>query len=98
MKHPQLNDHQTLAATLKALAHPVRLEILQLAADNGPMHAGQFNAVIAVSKQDLHRHLIVLRDEGLLLVQPTGRTPTYELAQPIIIPLLAAVALATAQA
>ena len=96
MNQTQTYNLSSLAAALKALAHPVRLEIIQLAADNGPMHAGQFNAAIAVSKQDLHRHLVVLRDEGLLVAKITKRTPTYELAQPVLTPLLAALAVATA--
>lgn len=97
MNQPQTYDPTSLSAALKALAHPVRLEIIRLAAENGPMHAGQFNAAIAVSKQDLHRHLGVLRDEGLLVVQITQRAPAYELAQPVLIPLLAALAVATAR-
>jgi DNA-binding transcriptional ArsR family regulator len=95
MQPAESYDPKALAAVLKALAHPVRLEILQLAAENGPMHAGQFNAVIAVSKQDLHRHLTVLKNEGLLVIQTSERAPAYGLAGPILAPLLTALALAT---
>lgn len=66
-------------AAFAALADPRRRRILALVAD-GPVAAGQIAAAFDdVTQQAVSLHLRVLRDSGLVEVEPQGRHRLYRL-------------------
>jgi DNA-binding transcriptional ArsR family regulator len=60
-----------------ALADPVRREILELVA-RSPLNAGEIAAEFPVSRPAISRHLRVLREAGLVRVEPSGRERRYQ--------------------
>ena len=65
---------------LRALAHPVRWEILRrLAAETG-ICACDFTEFFDVSQPTISAHLKVLREAGLVTTQRSGNTICYSIA------------------
>ncbi len=62
----------------KALAHPVRREVLSLLRD-GPMSAGDLAERFAVSKPTMSGHFSVLKDAKLIVAERDGTTIRYRL-------------------
>lgn len=62
----------------RALAHPVRRQILAMLRD-GPMAAGAIAAAFAVSKPTMSGHFNVLKEAGLVLAEREGTTIRYRL-------------------
>ena len=64
--------------TLKALADPIRREILNLL-KKGKMSAGEITDHFEVTGASISRHLSVLRDAGLIRDEREGKFIIYEL-------------------
>ncbi len=62
----------------KALAHPVRREVLSLLRD-GPMSAGDLAERFDVSKPTMSGHFAVLKDAKLIVAERDGTTIRYRL-------------------
>ena len=72
------------ATILKALAHPVRLEILHVLAA-GPTGVGRLAAELGISQPNVSQHLAVLRSTGLVEADRGGREARYHLTDPDVI-------------
>ncbi len=59
-------EQETLARIAKALAHPVRIAILQMLATQECCYHGDMSEVIPVAKSTLSQHLKELKDAGLI--------------------------------
>lgn len=59
-------EQQNLARIAKALAHPVRIAILQMLATQECCYHGDMSEVIPVAKSTLSQHLKELKDAGLI--------------------------------
>lgn len=68
----------SLQATLKALADPIRREILNLL-KGGSMAAGDIAAHFDVTAASISRHLSVLKDADLIRDRREGKFIFYEL-------------------
>ena len=68
----------SLQHTLRALADPIRREILNLL-KNGRMSAGEISAHFPVTAASISRHLSVLKDADLIRDQREGKYIFYEL-------------------
>ena len=68
----------SLQVTLRALADPIRREILELL-KSGPMAAGDIAAKFEVTGAAVSRHLSVLKDAGLIRDRREGKYIFYEL-------------------
>ena len=68
----QQPSDQDLDAIFKALAHPIRREILEQLAD-GPKNVGELAEPHDVSLAAVSKHLHVLEDAGLLDIEKDGR-------------------------
>jgi len=66
------------ASTLKALAHPIRLQLLHLLATE-PTPVTRLAAALGVSQPNVSQHLAVLRSTGLVEVDREGREASYRL-------------------
>ncbi|MBQ2986011.1 MAG: winged helix-turn-helix transcriptional regulator [Tyzzerella sp.] len=64
--------------TLKALADPIRREILNLL-KKGKMSAGEITEHFDVTGASISRHLSVLKDAGLIRDERDGKFIIYEL-------------------
>ena len=67
-----------LQQTLKALADPVRREILNML-KNGKMSAGEITEKFSISVAAVSRHLSVLKDADLIRDERVGKFIFYEL-------------------
>lgn len=72
-----------LQETTKALADPIRREILNLL-KKGPMTAGDINDKFDVTFASISRHLSVLKDAGLIRDRRDGKYIYYELNASIL--------------
>jgi DNA-binding transcriptional ArsR family regulator len=66
-------------AVLRALAHPVRLEMMRQIAERPETCACDFTKVFAVSQPTVSQHLKVLRDADLVHTQRRGNQICYSI-------------------
>ena len=59
-------ESDRLAAMLKALSHPVRLEIVQILSDSGEANCVDFTRHAGLAQSTVSEHLRVLKDAGLI--------------------------------
>jgi DNA-binding transcriptional ArsR family regulator len=78
---------QFKADFFKALAHPVRIRILELLRDR-PMSVGQLQAVIGAPPSSVSQQLAVLRSRGIVTTERRGTTVIYSVGDPRIFELL----------
>lgn len=67
-----------MSDVFKALAHPVRRQVLTKLRD-GPMTAGDLADAFPVSKPTMSGHFTALREAGLILAERHGTTIRYRL-------------------
>ena len=59
-------DTDRLATMLKAVSHPVRLEIVQILSDSGEANCVDFTRHAGLAQSTVSEHLRVLREAGLI--------------------------------
>ena len=69
-------ERQQVAGTLRVLSHPVRLEIMRLAAA-GDVSVGSLADELEISQPVTSQHLRVLREHGVLTVRKDGQRRLY---------------------
>lgn len=69
-------EQERIARIAKALAHPVRIAVLQLLASQECCYHGDMSEIIPVAKSTLSQHLKELREAGL--IQGTTNLPTIK--------------------
>lgn len=67
-----------MSDVFKALAHPVRRQVLKKLRA-GPMSAGDLAAAFPVSKPTMSGHFTALKEAGLILAERHGTTIRYRL-------------------
>lgn len=72
------------AELLKALAHPRRLEIIQLLRDQ-ELSVTDIYEMLDLPQANISQHLMVLRDAGVVATQRDGKQIIYSLAHPKIV-------------
>ena len=70
---------ETADAVFAALADPTRRRVLRLVAERGPTSATLLKRELAVSRQAIAKHLVVLSRAGLVAGQRSGQEVRYEL-------------------
>lgn len=78
---------QFKAEFFKALAHPVRIAILEHLR-NGPLSVGEIQALTGVAGSSVSQQLAVLRGRGIVAPERAGTTVRYHVADPQIYELL----------
>ncbi|MCP4185681.1 MAG: helix-turn-helix transcriptional regulator [Hyphomicrobiales bacterium] len=68
-----------LARQMKALAHPVRLQILQSLGGRNNFCCGDFCASIPLAQSTISQHLKILSKAGIIDYQPVGNCSHYSL-------------------
>jgi ArsR family transcriptional regulator len=76
--------HKSLAALLKALGHPARLEILRVLAERGTCICGEVVEVLPLAQSTVSQHLKVLKEAGLVRGEVEGPKSCYCLDPEIV--------------
>jgi ArsR family transcriptional regulator, arsenate/arsenite/antimonite-responsive transcriptional repressor len=79
-----LAGHAALAARLKALGHPARLEILRVLAERGTCICGEVVGVLPLAQSTVSQHLKVLKQAGLVQGEVDGLMSCYCLDSKVI--------------
>ncbi len=66
------------AAFLRALAHPLRLQILEILC-RGESSAGQITQTLGVDQPTVSRHLGILKQGGLVAARQEGASVLYKI-------------------
>lgn len=69
---------------LKAMAHPIRLEILKIL-NEGALCAGRTNDMLSVSQPNFSQHLKILRRAGLIERVCKGTRHCYYISMPELV-------------
>ena len=78
MSKKEFTEEQlTISRLAKALAHPVRIAILQLLANQNCCYHGDMSEIIPVAKSTLSQHLNELKEAGLIQGEFTPPTVKY---------------------
>jgi len=64
-------------AVFAALADPTRRRILRALSETGPATLGELSAQVPVTRQAVTKHLVVLRDAGLVDAEGRARGRRY---------------------
>jgi DNA-binding transcriptional ArsR family regulator len=75
--------YEMQAEICSALAHPVRLEILDLLSD-GEKNSSQLLEILHIPKANLSQHLSVLKDAGLIRSRRESQFQYFQVAIPQI--------------
>ena len=79
--------HQT-ARFLKAIAHPVRLAILDILINNQEECVCHLEAMLGYRQSYLSQHLMSLREMGIVVDRRDGRNIFYSISSPQILEFL----------
>lgn len=74
---PQEQLPETLAAYCKALAHPVRVQILKILLDRGECISGDINMGVEKAASTVSEHLRILKESGLVAGTIDGTRRCY---------------------
>jgi ArsR family transcriptional regulator len=90
-RSPRPDDPERLrqfkAEFFKALAHPVRIAILEFLR-SGPRSVGEIQALTGVAGSSVSQQLAILRGRGIVVAERAGTTVHYHAADPQIYVLL----------
>lgn len=70
-------DAEELAVLLKALAHPVRIRLLQHLAQQGTCYFGNLSEVSGLAPSTTSQHMKVLKEAGLVLGSAEDQRTCY---------------------
>jgi ArsR family transcriptional regulator len=76
------------ADILKAVAHPLRLEIIQLLAVEQKLSVNQICEAISGEQSLVSHHLINMKLRGILLSQKIGKSVLYTIKEPEILNII----------
>ena len=97
MQAAKRNGYREASALLKALSHPVRLQILQVLAEHGEACVCHLECALGRRQAYISQQLSRLRETGIVVDRREGLNVFYRLADPAFPPLLKAIRLATAE-
>jgi len=79
---------ENAASRLRALAHPMRVAILELINKNGKMNVTQIYTKLKIEQAAASHHLNVLKTRGVILSKREGKNTYYYLKQGAIIKII----------
>ncbi len=65
--------------TLRAVAHPLRLAIIEMLADNKQMSVTEIYEALAVEQAVASHHLRIMKDRNIVQVKRDGKSSYYSL-------------------
>jgi len=93
MEIKELNPEtlERAASMLKAIAHPVRISIVQYLEDGKKRTVSEIYKKIGIEQASASHHLVILRDRGVLSSKREGKNTWYFLKHPNLRSVLASV-------
>ncbi|MFP4472543.1 MAG: ArsR/SmtB family transcription factor [Candidatus Omnitrophota bacterium] len=88
MSQNSVRKHQRAAQTLKAVAHPARLQILSTLKEKGKLSVGDIQKEVGLSQSMTSQHLAVLRRAEVLGCEKKGNICLYHIVDKNIFQLL----------
>lgn len=79
---------ERVAYVLKTVAHPVRINIIDLLDQEGPMTVTAIQESLQIEQSLTSHHLKSLRDKGIIDAKRNGRHIYYELADRKVVKIL----------
>jgi len=77
-------DWEARAQLLRAIAHPVRLQILD-ALCHGPLCVNDVNALVTIPQPQLSQHMTALRKAGMVACHTNGPLRCYYVSKPTFV-------------
>ena len=74
-------DDDRIALVARALAHPVRVRILRLLADQDACMGGEIFGRLPLAQSTISQHLRVLKEAGIVHATPQGTSMVYCIAE-----------------
>ncbi len=68
---------QKASKILKAMAHPIRVAILNLLSENKKMTVTEIHRTLNIEQSTTSHHLGILKDKGVLLSERNGKNSYY---------------------
>ncbi len=68
--------------TLRAVAHPLRLLIIQMLHEQGPQTVTAIHLALGIEQAVASHHLRIMKDKQVLTVRREGKNAFYNLARP----------------
>lgn len=88
MDIPELPLYEIKANMFKALAHPVRIRVLELLTEADERQVSELLAELSIEPSHLSQHLSVLRHHGVVSSERRANAVFYRLTSPQIVVLL----------
>ena len=85
MQKTEIND---TAALLKAMAHPIRLEIL-CRLQGGELSVGELQATVQTPNGNISQHLAILRNQGIIACRREANFIYNRISDPRVVALMA---------
>ncbi|NPD45988.1 MULTISPECIES: helix-turn-helix transcriptional regulator [unclassified Lentimicrobium] len=79
-----LEHLEKAAARLKAMAHPVRIAIIEMLDENGPLCVSEVFCKLDIEQASASHHLNILKNRNILKSERTGKHIIYSLNNEII--------------
>ncbi|KOY86848.1 ArsR family transcriptional regulator [bacterium 336/3] len=79
---------EKVANILKAIAHPIRIQIVNLLHINTRMNVSELLEIIHIDQGLLSHHLINMKDKGILACEREGKNIYYSLKETAIVGVL----------
>jgi DNA-binding transcriptional ArsR family regulator len=79
---------QRLAGTLKAIAHPVRLSVIEMLRDGNKHSVTEIYTHLKADQSAVSHHLILLKDRGILASDRDGKYINYYLKHMEVLELI----------
>ncbi|UFH52579.1 metalloregulator ArsR/SmtB family transcription factor [Spirosoma sp. KNUC1025] len=73
------------AELLKALAHPIRMQIVMHLTEQASINVGSLQNLLNIEQSLLSHHLIKMNDQGILHHTRKGKEIYYSIADPTVI-------------
>lgn len=77
-------DDETLALVARALAHPSRVRILRLIAEQPECRGAEIFSELPLAQSTISEHLRMLKEAGLVAAHPTGTSMLYCLVPDVL--------------
>jgi ArsR family transcriptional regulator len=90
-RRSERNGYRQASNMIKALSHPVRLQILQVLAEDGEACVCHLESTLGRRQAYISQQLSRLREAGLVADRREGLNVFYHLADPAVPPLLQAI-------
>jgi ArsR family transcriptional regulator len=89
---PITNEEDIIRASyaLKAMAHPLRLEILCILGGTTEVSVQEIVEYVGTSQSNISQHLSILREKGILAARKDANKVFYRVADPKILQLIGA--------